>query len=369
MIRANPKKVLGICGIVVLLGNAADSRSEITALQPYRKVDKLAGHISIATTSELATLAQNLAEEFRKYYPAVDTQLITAESNPLLDPMIDIGSLSLVLSHPVTEQDSGALERLHGHPVPGVTIAADAVAIYVHKDNPLKQLTLPQADAIFSDDRRCGYKTRILTWKDLGFSGEWASHDVLLFGSAEGTETSRYFRQAALCGGAYKGTLAERAAVGLAIEKSIYGIGFASSTASTPGVRAVPIARKGTDSIAIGQWLIESHGIPTPDTEAFEPTARQRALGQVSIGTRGVPLRAGEPVEREFTACGRVCSVDPVPRRTGSCIGTRFRSGARWHSSGWFAKARVRSRLKRIPLLGLLRISGSLGVRLDLLLD
>ena len=286
MIHEHLNKVLGVCAVVYFFATAPESRSEVTALQPYRKVDEVAGQISIATTSELATLAQSLVEEFRKFYPAVDTQIVTTESNPLLDPEIDVGSLSLVLSHPMAEQDSGAFERLHGHPVPGVTIAADAVAIYVHKDNPVKQLTLPQADAIFSDDRRCGYKTKIRTWKDLGFSGEWATRDVLLFGSAEGTETSRYFRQVALCGGAYKGTLTELApgaAASRAIEQSIYGIGFASSTANTPGVRAVPIARKGTDSIAIGQWLIESHGIPTPDTEAFEPTADNVRLGKYPL--------------------------------------------------------------------------------------
>ena len=49
------------------------------------------------------------------------------------------------------------------------------------------------------------------------------------------------------------------------------------------GLIAVPIARRGTESITIGKWLIESHGIPTPDTEAFAPTAENIRLARYPL--------------------------------------------------------------------------------------
>ena len=48
------------------------------------------------------------------------------------------------------------------------------LAVYVHKDNPIKSLTLQQVDAIFSKTRKGGPDKDIRTWGDLGLTGEWA---------------------------------------------------------------------------------------------------------------------------------------------------------------------------------------------------
>ncbi len=280
------RKMLGVLAIGLAGGISPAVWSEDIEPATYRAVAGLSGRVAIVATTELASLAEKLAARFRTLYPGVETSVVTSERNPLLGPGTDTGSASVVLSHALSEQEASAIARSQGHPLAGAVAAADAVAIFVHKDNPLKQLTLPQVDALFSADRRCGYKTELSTWKDLGLAGDWAAQEVPLFGPAAGSETSQYIRRAALCGGGYKRTLTALptgSAITLAVAESIYGVGIASVTERSPGVRAMPIARRGTDSITIGRWLIESHGIPTADTEAYAPSADNIRLGNYPL--------------------------------------------------------------------------------------
>ena len=75
------------------------------------------------------------------------------------------------MSRKMKDKEIEAFESRFGYKPVGVRVAIDALAIYVHKDNPIKSLTIPQIDAIFSSTRRCGYPEDIRTWGDLGLEG------------------------------------------------------------------------------------------------------------------------------------------------------------------------------------------------------
>lgn len=283
---AHIKHLLRAFAMVVAAGGAAALRAQDGAAAPRQAVGDPSGHISIATTSELAGLGEALAEGFRRHHPGVETRVVSATKNPLLDPGHAEGSASVVLSHALSGQQAGAAERLRGRPLSGAVAAGDAVAVFVHSDNPLALLTLPQVDALFSAERRCGHQTDISAWRDLGLTAEWAAKEVLLLAPPAGGDTSEYARQVALCGGAYKPAVTELPTgtdVVAGVAGTVYGIGIAGITRKSPGARAVPIARRGTESITIGKWLIESHGIPTPDTEAYEPTPENIRLGNYPL--------------------------------------------------------------------------------------
>ena len=70
-----------------------------------------------------------------------------------------------------------------------------ALAVFVHRGNPLTQLTLRQLDGIFGAQRTGGWqglewhtevartaKDNILTWGQLGLTGEWADKPVHVYG-------------------------------------------------------------------------------------------------------------------------------------------------------------------------------------------
>lgn len=75
-----------------------------------------------------------------------------------------------------------AFETKYGYKPTAIPVAVDALAVFVHKDNPIKGLTMEQVDAIFSSTRLCGAKTDVKTWGDLGVTGDLANKPVQLFG-------------------------------------------------------------------------------------------------------------------------------------------------------------------------------------------
>ena len=58
-------------------------------------------------------------------------------------------------------KELNAFEAKYGYKPTRIALAIDALAIYVNKDNPIKGLTIPQVDAIFSATRKCGYKDAV----------------------------------------------------------------------------------------------------------------------------------------------------------------------------------------------------------------
>ncbi|MFO0768295.1 MAG: substrate-binding domain-containing protein [Nitrospiraceae bacterium] len=59
-------------------------------------------------------------------------------------------ALVVASSRPLTQSEIAQFTAQHGHAPLTVAVAVDAVALYVHKDNPIEGLTLKQVDAIFS---------------------------------------------------------------------------------------------------------------------------------------------------------------------------------------------------------------------------
>lgn len=275
-----------IAVLIAAAGAVAAARAEDAARSATLGAGGASARVLIATTTELAAAAEALAEGFRRHHPGVEANVVSGRGDPLPDSAIADAPAPVVLSHASSPQQLEAIATTLAHPPVGAVLAADAVAVFVHKNNPVRQLTLPQLDALFSADRRCGYKTSVSVWGDLGLTGAWAQARVRPFAPSFDSDTAEYVRQQALCGGAYEPTLTEMptgAEIVAAVGTSIHGVGLASVTQGSPGVRAVPIARRGTESITIGKWLIESHGIPTPDTEAFAPTAENIRLARYPL--------------------------------------------------------------------------------------
>jgi phosphate transport system substrate-binding protein len=124
---------------------------------------------------------------------------------------------------------------------------APALVVFVHKDNPLAQLTFTQLDAIFGADHRRGTRN-IRTWGDLGLGGEWAAQPIRAHALAIPSDASQFFQQAVM-GGSQKwtGNLREYRDAGevldaLALDR--YGIALADATAQRAQVKALALAAR-----------------------------------------------------------------------------------------------------------------------------
>ena len=145
------------------------------------------------------------------------------------------------------DKEIASFEEKYGYKPTAIPVAIDALAVFAHKDNPIKGLSIEQVDAIFSSTRKCGAKDTVTNWGDLGLTGEWARKDIQLFGRNSVSGTYGYFKKVGLCKGDFKSTVNEQpGSVVQSVTQSLNGIGYSGIGYKTTGVRALPIAKGGS---------------------------------------------------------------------------------------------------------------------------
>jgi phosphate transport system substrate-binding protein len=186
------------------------------------------------------------AENYKKEYPNVNIQ-IQAAGSATAPPALTEGTSNLgPMSRKMKDTELAAFEQKYGYKPTAIPVAVDALAVFVHKDNPIQHLTMEQVDAIFSSTRLCGAKTDVKTWGDLGVTGDLANKPVQLFGRNSVSGTYGYFKEEALCKGDYKPNVNEQpgsASVVQSISSSLNGIGYSGIGYKTSGVKALPIGK------------------------------------------------------------------------------------------------------------------------------
>jgi phosphate transport system substrate-binding protein len=149
------------------------------------------------------------------------------------------------MSRPMKSKEIDDFEKAFGYKPTAFRTSIDMLAVYVHKDNPIKGLTLQQVDAIFSKTRKLGHEKDIRTWGDLGLTGEWASRPISLYGRNSASGTYGFFKEHVLGNGDYKDSVKEQpgsSSVVQGVASDITGIGYSGIGYMTADVRAVPLA-------------------------------------------------------------------------------------------------------------------------------
>ena len=222
----------------------------IEDLPEYERVSGVSGNLSSVGSDTLANLMTLWTEAFEKEYPNVKIQVQGAGSSTA-PPALTEGVANFgPMSRKMKDKEIEAFESRFGYKPVGVRVAIDALAIYVHKDNPIESLTIPQIDAIFSSTRRCGYTQDIRTWGDLGLEGSWKTRPIQLYGRNSVSGTYGYFKQVGMCSGDFKNTVNEQpgsASVVQSVTASLNGIGYSGVGYKTSSVRAVPVAEVAED--------------------------------------------------------------------------------------------------------------------------
>ncbi|UQY36960.1 phosphate ABC transporter substrate-binding protein PstS family protein [Pseudomonas fulva] len=217
------------------------------ALPSYEKTSGVSGNLSSVGSDSLANLMTLWAESYKQSYPNVNIQIQAAGSSTA-PPALTEGTANLgPMSRPMKDSEIQAFEQKFGYKPTAVPVAIDALAVFVHKDNPIKQLTMQQVDAIFSSTRLCGEAKDVKTWGELGLSGEWAAKPIQLFGRNSVSGTYGYFKEEALCKGDFKSNVNEQpgsASVVQSISSTVNAIGYSGIGYRTASVRAVPLVNK-----------------------------------------------------------------------------------------------------------------------------
>ena len=247
----------------------------------------------------IGSLVKSWQAGFRKHHPGIafDTSLLGASSaiGGLYTGAADLAFMERGLS--AIEMD--AYEQIFAREPFEVAVAtgsldvadhAPALAIFVHKDNPLSRLTLAQADAIFGADHRRG-PDNIRAWGELGFGGEWADKPINAYAFGIAQEPSQYFQRSVM-GGSQKWTgnlreFSDGQQVLDALAKDRYGI--ALSTLAYRNLQVKPLALASTPT--------SPDYLPTRETVAQRQYPLTRTLSVFVNRLPGQPL---EPKVREY---------------------------------------------------------------------
>ncbi|MBT6849221.1 MAG: phosphate ABC transporter substrate-binding protein [Planctomycetaceae bacterium] len=128
------------------------------------------------------------------------------------------------------------------------TVGKDALAIYVHKDNPLEEITIAELTAIYGE----GGATN--TWTELGVSVTGTSNQQIVRVSRQNNSgTYAYFRQYVLDDNDFKlGSidLSGSADVVSMVEKTLGAIGYSGMGYATDGVKMLKV-KIDTDSPSV----------------------------------------------------------------------------------------------------------------------
>jgi phosphate transport system substrate-binding protein len=231
-----------ICGITAVAH--AQAVKVDSALPGYERVSGVSGNLNSIGSDTLNNLMTLWAEGFQAVYPNVKIQ-IEGKGSSTAPPALIEGTAQLgPMSRPMKNTEIDAFEKKYGYRPTEIKVAIDALAVYVHKDNPVKSLTMAQVDGIFSSTRRGGGPA-IERWGDAGLTGPWAGRAISLYGRNSASGTYGFFKDVALKGGDYRPTVKEQpgsSSVVQGIASDLGGIGYSGIGYMTSGVRAVPLA-------------------------------------------------------------------------------------------------------------------------------
>jgi phosphate transport system substrate-binding protein len=173
-------------------------------------------NITVKGSDTLVRLGQRWAEVYMGKNPGEVIQVSGGGTGTgiaaLLNGAVDVCEAS----RDMKKEEYELAEQKGIHPY-RISVALDGIALYVHKDNPVQQLTLDQIKDI--------YQIKITNWKDVGGPDK----EIILYSRENNSGTYAYFKEHVLKDEDFADrvqSLPGTAAVVNAVSKDLYGIGY-----------------------------------------------------------------------------------------------------------------------------------------------
>ncbi len=216
-------------------------------LPEYKPVKGVSGSLKSIGSDTMNNEMTLWAEGFLAMYPNVQIE-IEGKGSSTAPPALIAGTSHFgPMSREMKSKEVDEFEKIYGYKPTALPTSIDMLAVYAHKDNPIKGLSLQQVDAIFSKNRKGGYKKDIATWGDVGLGGEYARAPISLYGRNAASGTYGYFKSKALFKGDYKSSVKEQpgsSSVVQGVASDKFGIGYSGIGYKTADVIAVPLAAR-----------------------------------------------------------------------------------------------------------------------------
>ncbi len=187
--------------------------------------------VTIKGSDTMVILGQRWAETFMAKTPGVIIQVTGGGSGTGIAALINGTTDICQSSRPIKDEEIEQVRQKFGAPPHSIVVARDGLAIYVHEQNPVKELTLEQLEGI--------YTGAITNWSQLG----GADATITAYGRENNSGTYVYFKEHVLNDADFAAaiqTLPGTAAVVNAVAQDPRGIGYGGA-AYAKGVREVGV--------------------------------------------------------------------------------------------------------------------------------
>jgi phosphate transport system substrate-binding protein len=223
----------------------------------------------------MVNVAQAWAEEYATVDPGVSVEVAGGGSATGITSLIDGAADFANSSRRVEAEESAAARRKTGREPKEWIAGHDALAIYVHRDNPLDEIGLDRLAQIY------GRRGRINRWSELGVRLPGVTNDeIILISRQSNSGTYHYFRRAVLGDGEdlRPGTrdLNGSKEVVTLITSTRSAIGYSGMGYATTEVKMLRLSRKSGDP-------------------AYGPTIENAAAGRYPISRPLYIYTLGEP--------------------------------------------------------------------------
>lgn len=217
----------------------------------------LVSTLLVTTTSQARTLIQNkgsdtlvnVAQAWAEAYPEVNPEVAVAVSGggsgtgiaAMINGTVDIANASRSMK----DKEKALAEKNGQTPVEHV-VGYDALAVFIHKDNPVKSMSLAQLKDIY------GRGPKVTKWSDMGITVPGCKDKIVVVSRQNNSGTYAYFQGTVLGkGGKYRqGTLDMHGSKDVAdlVEKTPCAIGYSGLAYATDHLKMVCIATDGADA-------------------------------------------------------------------------------------------------------------------------
>lgn len=168
-----------------------DIMAMLNAIDPYRPTSEQSGTIHVYGSTAMDNMVHAWADEYRQFYPKVKVEIAAAGSGDAFAKLQENPQALAMLSRPVKPEE---LEKLKSDKIKepvAITVAREALGVFVHVSNPLKAITAEQLRAVFTKQT----SDADLKWKLLGVTGPMAEQPIHLVLRADTSGTQSFLRE------------------------------------------------------------------------------------------------------------------------------------------------------------------------------
>lgn len=149
--------------------------------------------IQNAGSDTMVNVAQAWAEAYAKVNPDVSVEVSGGGSGTGIAALINGTADIANCSRSMRPEEIERAKQSGGKEPKEMIVGYDALAVYVHKDNPLDEITIPQLAEIY------GEGGKITKWSQLGITNSLCSSDEIIRVSRQSSSgTFAYFRETVL---------------------------------------------------------------------------------------------------------------------------------------------------------------------------